>query len=765
MKTIFRLAKTELRILFCSPVSWLILVIFAFQAGINFSDTFGGLLKRQALEYGLGWLTENTYAGYSGLLVSMLKSLYLYIPLITMGVMSRELSSDSIKFLYSSPITTTQIILGKYLSLLIYAGMLMCILLIYVLFGAFTIENMDLASVLTGLLGLYLLTCAYAAIGLFMSSITSYQVVAAMGTLAILAVLNYIGDVGQDIAFVRDITYWLSISGRAYQFLEGMICSEDVLYFFIVISLFILLSIMRLQEARKKRGTIVTAARYFAVVGGALFIGYLTSLPVSKFYYDATILKKNTLTPGSQEVVKNLDGALTITTYMNILDENYGSALPSELKSDFQRFEQYVRFKPDIKMKYVYYYAPSVEPSFNGRFMELQGKERAERICKIMHLDFDMFLSPDEINQIIDLKPEGYRFVRVLERENGQKATLRLYHDMMKHPSETEITTALKRFLVPAPKVAFLTGHGERNVNSAGDRYYYTFARSIYFRQSLINQGFDATGLSISDQDIPEDVDILVIADMRSPLADDEMRKLECYIERGGNLFILGEPNRQEAMNPILTKFGVELMPGTLVQRNKDYLPTVITAKLTENAAAQCFRYKQLKGWGASLVMPDASPLRYTTDNGYDIKPIAVTLSKDSWNELETTDFLDGELSINASIGEKEQSYPVVISLTRPRGDKEQRIVIAGDADCISNTELANDRNGILAANFNFISETFKWLSYGEFPIDTSRPESIDNTIYLTRNANLWIQIFALGVIPFLLAFAGFMAWYKRKRF
>lgn len=61
MKTIFRLAKTELRILFCSPVSWLILVIFAFQAGINFSDTFGGLLKRQALEYGLGWLTENTY--------------------------------------------------------------------------------------------------------------------------------------------------------------------------------------------------------------------------------------------------------------------------------------------------------------------------------------------------------------------------------------------------------------------------------------------------------------------------------------------------------------------------------------------------------------------------------------------------------------------------------------------------------------------------------------------------------------------------------
>ena len=763
MKTIFRLAKTELRILFCSPVSWLILVIFAFQAGLNFSDTFGGLLKRQAMGYGLGGITEETFAGYTGLLISMLKSLYLYIPLITMGLMSRELSSGSIKFLYSSPITTTQIILGKYLSMLIYGAILMAILLVYVVFGTFTIENMDLFFVLTGVLGLYLLTCAYAAIGLFMSSITSYQVVAAMGTLAILTVLNFSGEVGQDISFVRDITYWLSISGRAYKFLAGMICSEDVLYFVIVILLFILLSIMRLQAARKKHNMMVTFTRYFAVIGGALFIGYLSSLPVSKVYYDATALKTNTLTPGSQQVVKKLDGGLTITTYMNILDENYGSALPSQLKSDFELFEQYVRFKPEIKMKYVYYYAPSVEPSFSDRFLELQGKERAEHICKIMELDFDMFLSTEEIDQIIDLKSEGYRFVRILERENGQKTTLRLYNDMMKHPSETEITSALKRFLVPAPKVAFLTGHGERNVNSAGERYYYTFARSIYFRQSLINQGFDATELNVKDQDIPEDINILVIADMRSSLSPEEMAKLERYIERGGNLFILGEPNRQEAMNPLLSKFGVELMPGTLVQLHEDHLPSIITAKLTDHAAAQCFRYKQLKGWGGSLVMPDASPLRYSTNSGYEVKPLAMTLEKGSWNELETTDFLDGELSINASIGELEQSYPVVLSLTRQRGDKEQRIVITGDADCISNGELANSRNGIFAINFNFITETFKWLSYGEFPIDTSRPDTVDNTIFLSRKASPWIKFFAMGVIPFILAFAGFMVWYRRK--
>lgn len=763
MKTIFRLAKTELRILFCSPVSWLILVIFAFQAGLNFSENFGGQLKRLALEYGLGEVTMQTFAGYTGLLVSMVNNLYLYIPLITMGLMSRELSSGSIKFLYSSPITTTQIILGKYLSMLIYGFILMMILLIYVFFGYFTIENMDLPYVLTGVLGLYLLTCAYAAIGLFMSSITSYQVVAAMGTLAILAVLNFIGDVGQSISFVRDITYWLSISGRTYPFLSGMICSEDILYFIIVISLFIILSIMRLQSARKRKSKVVTFARYFAVIGGALFIGYLTSLPISKFYYDATALKKNTLTPGSQEVVEKLEGGLTITTYVNILDENYGSALPDQLKNDFARFEQYVRFKPEIKMKYVYYYAPSVQPSFPGRFEELQEKERAEKICKIMDLDFDMFLSPEEIDQLVDLRAEGYRFVRVLERENGQKTILRLYNDMMKHPSETEITTALKRFLVPAPRIAFLTGHGERSVNSSGDRYYYTFAKSIYFRQSLINQGFDAFELSIKEHEIPEDVNILVIADMRIPLSPEEMEKLKHYIERGGNLFILGEPNRQEAMNPILGEFGVKLMPGTLVQQNPDYLPSIITAQLTDQAAAQSLSYAQLKGWGGTIVMPDASPLQYETNKGYSIKPIAVTRPRGSWNELETTDFLDGKLSLNEAIGEKEQSYPVVLSLTRANGSKEQRIVITGDADCISNAELANGRNGMFAINFNFISETFKWLSYGEFPIDTSRPQAIDNGLRVTRKIEPWMNLLALGIIPFLLAFTGFTIWYKRK--
>ena len=208
MKVIFKIAKSELSMLFYSPVAWLILVIFTFQASMAFSNLFSDLVVDQAIGNRLWDVTEKVFSSYRGLLSQVQQYLYLYIPLLTMGLMSKERNNGSIKLLFSSPITNTQIILGKYFAMMIYALVLIAILFVYAIFGMCTIKDMDVPYVLSGLFGLYLLTCAYAAIGLFMSNLTSYQVVAAMCTLGLLAVLNFIGGVGQDIPFLRDVTYW-----------------------------------------------------------------------------------------------------------------------------------------------------------------------------------------------------------------------------------------------------------------------------------------------------------------------------------------------------------------------------------------------------------------------------------------------------------------------------------------------------------------------------------------------------------------------------
>ena len=299
-RMIFDIARTELQTLFFSPIAWLTLVIFVVQASMTFSGVFGTYVERFNLGYRPVNLTQGIFSSYRGLYNAILPYLFYYFPLLTMSLMSRELSSGSIKLLYSSPVNNIQIIFGKFLSMMIYALAFIGILFVFIIFGACTIENFDIGLALAGVLGIYLLICSYAAIGLFMSSLTSYQIIAALGTLSILFVLNMVGGLWQDVEWVRDITWWLSISGRANEFISGLICSEDVLYFVFVTGLFLSLSILRLNAIRQKKSWRKAWSGYVLAFLFTFALGYITSRPKVMFFYDATYLKVNTLTPNSQ---------------------------------------------------------------------------------------------------------------------------------------------------------------------------------------------------------------------------------------------------------------------------------------------------------------------------------------------------------------------------------------------------------------------------------------------------------------------------------
>ena len=762
MKTIYKIARTELQTLFYSPVAWLILIVFTFQASMVFSNTMGGQVRSQSLGYGLYNATMAVFGGWNGLFTAMQQYLYLYIPLLTMGLMSRELSSGSIKLLYSSPVTNTQIILGKYLSVMVYGLVLIAILSVFMLFSAIAIYEADIPAVLAGLLGLYLLICAYAAIGLFMSSITSYQVVAAMGTLAVLAVLNFVGGMWQDVDFVRDITYWLAINGRADEFINGLICSEDVLYFVIVVALFLFLSILRLQARRQKSTWMATTSKYIGVIVIAMLLGYFTSRPKLMCYYDATNTKLRTLTPNSQNIVGQMDGGLTITTFVNILEENYWSGLPRNRNNDLRHFKRYLRFKPEIKMKYVYYYDKAKNPDLDKAYPNLSDRERMLKRTEIWDLDSNMFLRPEEVKKLVDLEPEGNRFVRLLERENGEKTFLRIYDDMQRFPFETEISAAFKRLVMELPLVGFVKGHGERDCIREGDRDYNRFAQDKPFRYSLINQGFDFTEVTL-DKPVPENVDIIVIADMRSALTGEEQKNLDDYIARGGNMVIAGEPRRQEVMNPIVESLGVRFMPGRLVKQSDNFQPDFIIARPTKEADSIAYAFGVMYRREYVATMPGCTGLEYSADKGFAITPLFVSDTVGSWNEVETTDFVDDTVRFNPAAGEVERSYPTALALSRKIGDKEQRIVVFGDADCLSNGESRIGRKDVPAANYSLISGSFFWLSHEEVPVDVRRPTPPDKKVRVSMGwMNFW-KIILMGVWPASLAFWAIFIWIRRR--
>ena len=760
MKIIYRIALAELQSLFYSPVAWLILIVFTIQCSFAFTGVVDANVVRKAMGYGVGNLTLDIYAGMHGFFKTLQEYLYLYIPLLTMGLMSGELSSGSIKLLYSSPVRNSQIILGKYLSMLVYGLVLIGIICVYVIYSAFVVKQLDVSMVLTGLLGIYLLICAYAAIGLFMSSITSYQVVAAMGTLAIFALLNVIKGIGQNIDFVREITYWLSINGRCNEFVRGMICSEDLLYFLIVIVLFLTLSILRLKAIRQKTPWKISLGKYAAVVIFAVVIGYFSARPSLKCFYDATRTKQQTLTENSQKILSRATGGLTMTTYVNCLDEFSWTGEPANRLYDQRRFEQYTRFKPEIKMKYVYFYDKSQNERLYSLNQGLTDREIMIKLSVAQGLDTNMYLRPEEIKQVIDLSSEDNHVVRVLERENGRKVFLRMFRDMWIYPGEAEVTAAIRQLVDDdLPVVGFLTGHGVRNSEKAGDRDYRYFVQERVYRRALINQGFAIENVNLEDE-IPEQVNILVVADMQTALSPEEMESLEKYIARGGNLIVAGDVGRAPVMNPIIASFGVQFMTGQIVQQNKDFMMDLVFAKPQKDLGNLSYMFDALEE--RVITMPGCVGLEYEQKSGFTIIPLLTSETQGCWNEVETMNFIDEKAELNVKAGEVEQVYPLALALSREIAGKQQKIVILGDADCMSNAEMKANRDKVNAGNGMFILSIFNWMTDGEFPIDVRRPATPDNDLYVGVDG-MKITRYAFWGFSLLLLVVYLCLWFHRR--
>ncbi|TKG90404.1 ABC transporter [Puteibacter caeruleilacunae] len=764
MRQIIKIAKAELSVLFFSPIAWLVIVIFAFQSYLSFGDTLENMLKDQEVRGILSNVTVDLFTDWGAIYQEMQKYLYLYIPLITMGLMSREYSSGSIKLLHSSPVSSLQIVAGKYLSMMIYSFIMIAVIIPPAIFAVYSIPDVDIVFILSGMLGLYLLLCAYSSIGLFMSSLTSYQVVAAVSTLAMLAVLNKVGELGQDTYFLRDITYWLALNGRAEQFISGLICSEDCLYFLLVVLLFLAFTVLQLSHAKMKGAVLTKIGRYVGVVGIVIVLGYISSRPMLVKYYDGTRTKANTLTENSQEIIEKLDGGLKITTYVNMADDNYWIGIPRFINRDLENFAQYIRFKPEIETEYVYYYDEPYRNASYGKPGVSSAEERARQTCDIFDMNFDNLLTPEEICEQIDLKAEDNSFVRLVERENGQKTFLRMFDDMSKHPGEREISAAFKRLVMKLPKVAFLQGNGERNINKVGDRDYRDFTISKTSRSALVNQGFDVLKMSPDTlTEIPADIKIVVIADLTSPLSDKGFGVVKKYVDRGGNLVIAVEPNHREYFKPLLDLFGVSILPGIMVHPTENFATSLTQAKVTTLAFDLSYVFGTALMRGV-VTMPNAAGLDFELDNEYEVIPIAATRKEGSWNEMETTNFIEDTVSINKKIGEQERIIPLALALEREVSKRKQHVVILGDADCMSNGEINKKRKKLRASNFFFTMGIFEWLSDGEMPVDVRRDSAPDDhfTIELS-DLDFW-RILLLWCLPSMLAALGIFIRIRRQR-
>lgn len=252
MNNIRVIAWRELKTLFLSPVAWSVLaivqLIFAFLF-LSQIETFNLLQPKLAtIEHapGLTDIVVIPLFGNAGLI------LMLVTPLLTMRTVSEERRNKTLALLLSAPVTSAEIVLGKYLSvttLLLIIVALTAIMPLSLLIGG----TLDIGKFAANVMALSMLVLAFASVGVFMSCLAGTPTLAAMGSFGVLLLL-WIVDWS---AGMRDqhseLFEYLSIL-RHYQAIQtGLLASDDLLYFIFFTIGFLLLSGLRLALDRLQK--------------------------------------------------------------------------------------------------------------------------------------------------------------------------------------------------------------------------------------------------------------------------------------------------------------------------------------------------------------------------------------------------------------------------------------------------------------------------------------------------------------------------------
>ena len=253
---IWAIFKKEMRLYFTSPVAWVVFTIFLLIAGYFFYSIFAFFTlasMQSAMNPHMGRDLNVTDSVMRPLFSNISVILLLLMPLVTMRLFAEERRSGTIELLLTYPVRDGAVLAGKYLAALgLYAIMIGLTLLypgIVVYFA-----RLEWGPILTGYLGLLLMGATFIAVGVFASSLTENQIVAAIttfGALLIFWILGWSADYAGGTA--GKVLQFLSILEHNDSFSKGVLDTKDVLYYlnFTVLALFLTL---RSLEARRWKG-------------------------------------------------------------------------------------------------------------------------------------------------------------------------------------------------------------------------------------------------------------------------------------------------------------------------------------------------------------------------------------------------------------------------------------------------------------------------------------------------------------------------------
>ena len=298
-------------------------------------------------------------------------------------------------------------------------------------------------------------------------------------------------------------------------------------------------------------------------------------------------------------------------------------------------------------------------------------------------------------------------------------------------------------------KIYFLKGHQEHNPESTEEQGY------SEVKDYLKKENYKVEGLNIAEKgEVPQDCSALVVAGPKIPLMKKEKEVIEEYLEGGGSLFLLIDPQVYLArFKELLAKYNMAVGDDLVVDPARCFFFDAVTP-IPE------FKYheitEELRSQRVGAIFPGARSVSKIDEEKTEVTISALLkTSSESWAE---TNFTGGRLSYDKG---KDTKGPITLGLAAEKSlaeEKQIRLVVIGDSD------FANNANLRAQGNVDFFLNAVNWL-VGEAKKISIRPKSPDvRRVSMSKLQARLIYYICLFVTPAAVLFSGGVIWLRRRR-
>jgi ABC-type uncharacterized transport system involved in gliding motility auxiliary subunit/ABC-type transport system involved in cytochrome c biogenesis permease component len=659
--------------------------------------------------------------------------LMLLVPVLTARAFAEEKKLGTLDLLWTYPVPEGSVLLGKFLASVVLLVVVLLLTLLYPLALSWYHPGVNWAPLFACYLGLFLLGLAFISVGLLLSATTDSQAIAAMGTLGVLVLFWSLTWNEQAVNEVLlNTLLQLSLFDRFTNFSRGAIDSQEIVFFLLFVTFFLVLTWQVLRSRRwRGKGEFASVGTFLAtpsrnqwLIVGLIDVALLAGIVTLHTFvihrnvrWDLTPTKALSLSQQTSDLLRGLDREAKATMF-------FGGS-PDAYQSFADLFKRYA--------------------SENSRFQyQILFRER---------------------NQALALEyGANYNNMTVVEYE-GQRKIL---------PVATEqlITQALFQLVHRQRKaVYFVGGHGEKDPRDNSAREGYSEAAS-----ALVNENFDLRPLQLGrEARVPEDAAVVIVGGPQADFQPEELEPLHTYIRQGGHVLFMIDPLPVPNLTEALARYGIKLTEDVVYDPENrlfggDALSPLVSLYNLSVPIVKELRLNTIFPLTRSVdvIKPSPSPAISaapfcSTGPGSWARYRSNDMAPEGAVEFEGTKARPGPIGIAvaATINLDERAASQGASAKAP--SRMARIVVYGDSDFASNSRLS------LLGNKDLFLNTMQWLA-GEEQLITERPKDeemapkLSNVTLTARTARILFWLTAVIEPVVILLIGAAVSMYRKRK-